>query len=136
MARAGDCMFAEPVPVRRPGVCLMEVDEVACVGIASGTGKTKIGLNLETDRQLVERCEGVITNVIESQTTSIHEAQFETMISPGPGFHDSLFPVPLLSVKLAMSTTDCHVADPFFLDTCSTEIENIPRINKAERPRI
>lgn len=46
----GDCMLAEPVPVRRPGVCLMGVDEwddVECVGIASGIGKTKIGLNLE-----------------------------------------------------------------------------------------
>lgn len=50
VATTGDCMFAEPVPVRRPGVCLMGVDEgdeVECIGTASGIGKTNIGLNLE-----------------------------------------------------------------------------------------
>lgn len=46
----GDCMFAEPVPVRRPGVRLMGVDERDdgwCSGTASEIGRTKIGLNLD-----------------------------------------------------------------------------------------
>ena len=50
----GDCMFAEPVPVRRPGVRLMGVDErddVWCSRTASETGKTKIGLNLHNNEQ-------------------------------------------------------------------------------------
>ena len=50
----GDCKFAElmPVPVRRPGVRLMGVDErddAWCSGTASEIGKTKIGLNLDNN---------------------------------------------------------------------------------------
>lgn len=37
------------------------------------------------------------TNLIESQSTSTHEVQFETMISPAQGLHLSVFPSPLLS---------------------------------------
>ena len=51
MAVDGDCMFAEPVPVRRPGVRLMGVDEGddAWCGTASEIGRTKIGLNLDNN---------------------------------------------------------------------------------------
>jgi hypothetical protein len=45
-AVVGDCIFAEPVPVRRPGVFLT-VDVVVCTGTVFEIGKTKIGLNLE-----------------------------------------------------------------------------------------
>ena len=48
----GDCKFAEPVPVRRPGVLFMEVDErddAWCSGTASEIGKIKIGLNLDNN---------------------------------------------------------------------------------------
>ena len=48
----GDCKFAEPVPVRRPGVRLTEVgerDEAWFSGTASEIGKTKIGLNLDNN---------------------------------------------------------------------------------------
>lgn len=47
-----DCMFAEPVPVRRPGVRLMGVDEredAWCSGTASDIGRTNIGLNLDNN---------------------------------------------------------------------------------------
>jgi hypothetical protein len=48
----GDCKFAGPVPVRRPGVRLMGVDErddAWCSGTASDIGRTKIGLNLDNN---------------------------------------------------------------------------------------
>lgn len=50
----GDCIFAEPVPVRRPGVRLMGVDErddARYLGTASEIGKTKIGLNLNRNQR-------------------------------------------------------------------------------------
>ena len=40
------------------------------------------------------------TNLIESQSTSTHEVQFETMISPAQGLQLSFFPNPLLSLKI------------------------------------
>jgi hypothetical protein len=49
VAVAEDRIFAEPVPVRRPGEFLMgvdELDDLECLGTASDIGKTKIGLNL------------------------------------------------------------------------------------------
>lgn len=39
-------MLAEPVPVLRPGVWEMGVDGRDGAGVASGTGRTKSGLNL------------------------------------------------------------------------------------------
>lgn len=44
----GDCMLADPVPVRRPGVWVIGVDALdeRGDGTASQTGSTKIGLKL------------------------------------------------------------------------------------------
>lgn len=45
----GDCILADPVPVRRPGVWVIGVDaldEKGGDGTASQTGSTKIGLKL------------------------------------------------------------------------------------------
>jgi hypothetical protein len=48
-ALLGDDKAADPVPVRRPGVCVTGVEVCDCTGIstASHTGRTNIGLNLE-----------------------------------------------------------------------------------------
>ena len=46
----GDDNAAEPVPVFRPGVCMMGVEareDWVGISTASHTGKTKVGLNLE-----------------------------------------------------------------------------------------
>jgi len=100
VAVAAGCMFAEPVPVRRPGVCLMGVDERDDTGTVSGIGKTKIGLNLRKyNFQLSVEMRKIETNLMASQTTSIHEAQFETIISPARGFHVSFVPSPFLLYK-------------------------------------
>jgi len=49
LVRDATWMLAEPVPVRRPGVCMIGVDDRLCEGVSgtdSGTGRTKVGLNL------------------------------------------------------------------------------------------
>lgn len=55
-ARLGD-IAAEPVPVRRPGVCVVIGDETAEVtrGIftVSDTGRTKVGLNLNASKMCI-----------------------------------------------------------------------------------
>lgn len=43
---AGDWILAEPVPVRRPGVWVIGVDDMDERGVASQIGRTKIGLKL------------------------------------------------------------------------------------------
>lgn len=46
----GDDIAAEPVPVRRPGVCVTGVDareDETGISAASHTGKMKVGFNLE-----------------------------------------------------------------------------------------
>lgn len=68
----GCWMLAEPVPVLRPGEWEMGVDGRDGAGVASGTGRTKSGLNRTA-----------------SHTSSIQETQLETMISPARGFHFS-----------------------------------------------
>jgi len=64
-------MAAEPVPVRRPGVRI-DAEPLVEVSIASATGSTNIGLNLNA-----------------RYTTSTHEIQFETIKSPALGENGS-----------------------------------------------
>lgn len=89
----GEEIAAEPVPVRRPGVTVigLELLDVAFSVVGgSHTGRTKIGSSLIHVQHNSPRSEsGEQSYLKASQSNSTHDAQFETIISPALGRHDS-----------------------------------------------
>lgn len=110
----GDDIPAEPVPVRRPGVCVTGVEareDGVGTSTASHTGKTKVGLNLQKNEEkrtlesLIDlRMMRIGTYRNANHKISIQETQLETIISPARGFHDSsLVFAALLIISLNIS---------------------------------
>lgn len=109
-ALLGDDNAAEPVPVRRPGVCVTDADPLEeWTGMSTGShiGKTNVGLNLG-DESITSVCS--VKPMAEMKTyrntshrISTQDTQLETIISPVLGFHLSILFADLLSEYLMVS---------------------------------